>query len=204
MIDTVAIGVSAGGLNALSVVLPKLPGDLGLTIVIVQHVHEDSDNYMAEHLDGISAICVQEAAEKSALQPGHAYIAPPGYHLLVEEDRTFSLNADPPVNYARPSVDVFFESAAEVFEDKLVGIILTGANSDGARGLAAIKEAGGLAVVQDPVTAESSMMPSAAIEAIEVDHIFELSEIASFICALDKEKKYDGPNPVQKVAKNGK
>ncbi len=193
--EAAVIGVSAGGMKALSVVLPELPEDFGLAVIVVQHIAEGSGNYLVTHLGRLCKIRVKEADEKEIVLPGTVYVAASGYHLLVEDDRTFSLSADPPVNHARPSIDVLFESAAEVLEDKLAGIILTGANSDGAQGLAAVKAAGGLAVVQDPETAESPMMPRAAIEAAQVDHVLTLPQIASFLCDLDRTKGVREPNP---------
>ncbi len=117
------------------------------------------------------------------------YIAPPNYHLLVEADRTFSLSIDEPVNYARPSINVLFETAADVYKTNLVGVILTGANADGSHGLKRIKETGGLSVVQDPSTAEADTMPKAAIAAVDVDYVLPLEEIGKVITMLaDGEK----------------
>jgi two-component system chemotaxis response regulator CheB len=188
MIETVVIGVSAGGFRALTALIPSLPKDFGKAIIIVHHVQEDSDDFLAKHLDEISAIHVKEADEKEAILPGTAYIAPAGYHLLVEEDRTFSLSAEPVVNFSRPSIDVLFISASEVYADKLIGVILTGASSDGALGLRAVQQAGGMAIAQNPATAEYPIMPRAAIDATPVDHVLELSEIASFLSKLGSEK----------------
>lgn len=189
MIEAVAIGVSAGGMKALGTILPELPQKPSYALLIVQHVREGSDNFLVDYLDRMSPLRVMEANEKELIQPGTAYVAPPGYHLLVEEDRTFSLSADPPVNFARPSIDVLFESAADVFEDRLMGIILTGASSDGAKGLARIKVCGGITVVQDPTTAEAPVMPMAAIRASKVNRILKLSEIAVFLRELDEPKR---------------
>jgi two-component system chemotaxis response regulator CheB len=185
VIEAVVIGVSAGGLKALSAIIPSLPRDFDIAVIVVQHVREGSDDFLARNLDSNSAVRVKEADEKEAILPGTVYIAPAGYHLLVETDRTFSLSTEGLVNYARPSIDVLFESAAEVYGGKLVGVILTGANSDGARGLASVKQAGGLTLVQNPDTAEVSVMPAAAINGTQVDHILELSDLASFIAGLN-------------------
>jgi two-component system, chemotaxis family, protein-glutamate methylesterase/glutaminase len=189
MIEAVAIGVSAGGMKALGMLLPELPETPSYAVIIVQHMREGTDNLLVDYLDRISPIRVMEAAEKEFIRPGCAYMAPPGYHLLVEEDRTFSLSADPPVSFARPSIDVLFESAADVFEENLVGIVLTGANSDGAEGLAHIEAGGGIAVVQDPATAESPAMPMAAIRATKVNRILTIAEIGTFLCGLHEPKK---------------
>jgi len=189
MIEAVVIGVSAGGLQALTTIIPPLPKNFDKGIIVVQHVRDDSDDFLARHLDNISAIRVKEADEKEEILPGTAYVAPAGYHLLVEDDRTFSLSAEPAVNFSRPSIDVLFESAAEVYADRLAGVILTGANSDGARGLRAVKLAGGLTLVQDPETAESPMMPRAAMDAMPVDHVLEMSAMASLLANLDTYSK---------------
>jgi two-component system chemotaxis response regulator CheB len=182
--EAVVIGVSAGGLKALTSFIPELPGDLGLALIIVQHVREGSDDFLARHLNGMSAIRVKEADEKEPIQAGTAYLAPPGYHLLVEDDRTFSLSAGPFVSFSRPSVDVLFDSAAHAYGDRLVGVILTGANSDGALGLAAVKQAGGVTIVQNPDTADTPSMPKAAIRATTVDHVLTLAQIAPFLASL--------------------
>ncbi len=184
-IEAVVIGTSAGGLQALTMLIPPLPKNFDKAMIVVSHIQEGSDDFLARYLDGISAIRIKEANEKEAILSGTVYVAPAGYHLLVEDDRTFALSTEGPVNYSRPSIDVLFESAAEVYADKLVGVILTGANSDGARGVRAVKQAGGLVVVQDPETAESSAMPRAAIDATHIDHVLELPEIASFLSNLD-------------------
>lgn len=197
MIEAVVIGVSAGGLNALTTLVPPLPKDFGIALVIVQHLTEGSDDLLVRHLDGISAIRVKEADEKEAILPGTAYVAPAGYHLLVENDKTFSLSVEAPVNFARPSVDVLFESAADVYADRLAGLILTGTNSDGALGLNAVKRAGGLALVQDPDTAESPPMPNAAIAATQVDHILKLPEMAVLLAGLDAVEHVQEPPPEQ-------
>lgn len=182
--EALVIGVSAGGLNALNVILPALPRDFPAPILIVQHVKPDSDDYLSRSLDAKCKVRVKEADEKEALLPGVVYIAPPNYHLLVEEDRTVSLTIDERVCYARPSVDVLFESAANVYYEQLVGLILTGANSDGSNGLRRVKELGGVALVQNPGTAESSMMPDSALKKVAVDRVVDLPKIASVLLEL--------------------
>ena len=146
----VVIGVSAGGIEALKIILPALPACFPLPIAIVQHRDQRSDSFLATYLNKMSGIVVTEAEDKEPLCSGRVYLAPAGYHLLIEADRSFSLSVDPRVNYSCPSIDVLFESAAEVFAESLIGIVLTGANSDGAHGLKRIKDRGGLAVVQYP------------------------------------------------------
>jgi two-component system, chemotaxis family, protein-glutamate methylesterase/glutaminase len=184
MVEAVVIGVSAGGMEALSEIIPALPEDIGIPVIVVQHMREDSDDYMARHLDQKSAMRVKEAEGGESILPGVCYIAPAGYHLLIEDDRTFALSKEAPVNYARPSIDVLFESAAEVYEGGLIGVILTGANSDGAQGLATINVVGGMTMAQTPETAVAPAMPRAAIQATTVDHILDLPEIASRIISL--------------------
>ena len=178
------IGSSAGGLNALKVLFHGLGDRFNIPVIIVQHISADSENYLIQILNDIRKLQVKEADEKERPMPGMAYLAPPNYHLLLEPDRTFTLTIDERVNYARPSIDVLFETAAEAYKDKLIGIILTGANNDGSKGLKKIKEFGGLAIVQDPETAEVASMPRAAILTSAVDHIIPLEEIAPLLNSL--------------------
>ena len=177
----VVVGSSAGGLNALKTLLRNLDMDFRLPVIIVQHISPDSENYLVHILNDLKRLKVKEADEKERPQPGYAYVAPPNYHLLVEPDLTFTLTVDERVNYARPSIDVLFETAAEAYREHLIGIILTGANNDGSLGLKRIKELGGTAIVQDPDTAEVDSMPKAAIQNCEVDYILSLEEIAAFL-----------------------
>ncbi|MCZ8518620.1 MULTISPECIES: chemotaxis protein CheB [Paenibacillus] len=182
--ETVVVGVSAGGLKALSVLLGCLPADYPLPVLVVQHLLEGSDGFLAEALDSSLRIRVREAVDKLQIEAGCVYLAPAGYHLLVEEGRTLSLSVDPRVNYSRPSVDVLFESAAYVYGPGCIGVVLTGANGDGSAGLARIAEAGGLTVVQDPEEAEYTAMPKAAIEAVNADYILPLEGIGSLLGRL--------------------
>ncbi len=184
----VVIGVSAGGMSALGEILPRLPVDFSLPVIIVQHISPQSDNYMIKHFNGISEITVKEADEKETALPGHAYFAPPNYHLLVEEDFTFSLSVENRVNYSRPSIDVLFESAIDAYCSSLIGIILTGANNDGSKGLKKIKDCGGLTIVQDPKTAEVPAMPEAAIKLSKPDYVLKLKDIAPFLVNLVSKK----------------
>ena len=179
--EAVVIGVSAGGIEALKAILSLLPASFPLPIAIVQHRDLRSDGFLAEYLNRLSGLIVSEAEDKEPLCPGHAYLAPAGYHLLIESDRTFSLAVDPRVNYSCPSVDVLFESAADAFADSLIGIVLTGANTDGAKGLKAIKARRGLAIVQNPETAQAAAMPRAALEATAVDYLVDLQNIAPLL-----------------------
>ena len=182
--EAVVIGVSAGGMGALPMILSALPAHFALPVVVVQHMHPNSDDYLARALDDRCKASVKQADEKETIAPGVVYIAPPNYHLLIEEDKTLSLSVAERVNYARPSIDVLFEAAADVYGAKLIGIILTGANHDGSLGLKRVKESGGLAIVEDPVTAEVNSMPRKAIAATEVDHILPLEEIGPFLVGI--------------------
>lgn len=180
--EIVVIGASFGGLAALQVVLPALARDFPLPIVVVQHRGKDMDN-LCEFLGRHSALPLSEPNDKDAIMPGHVYLAPRDYHLLVERDG-FALSTEAPVGFARPSVNVLFESAADVYRERVVGVILTGANTDGARGLAKIKSSGGMAVAENPASAVAHGMPAAAIAATSVDAILPLREIAPFLNQL--------------------
>jgi two-component system, chemotaxis family, protein-glutamate methylesterase/glutaminase len=184
MFEAAVLGVSAGGMHALKTILSALPATFSLGIAIVHHSGATSDGFLAEHLNRCSMIKVKEAEDKETLSRGTAYLAPADYHLLIEPDKSFSLSVDDKVNFSRPSIDLLFESAAETFGEALIGVVLTGANADGARGLKAVKRHGGLAVVQNPATAEASRMPQAAIDATSVDHIVDLERIALLLRRL--------------------
>ena len=188
----VVIGVSIGGLEALKVLLPALPASFPLPIAIVQHRDRRSDGFLADYLNAMTKIAVSEAEDKEPFCAAHAYLAPAGYHLLIESDRSLSLTVDERVNYSCPSIDVLFESAANVFAQSLVGIVLTGANADGAQGLKAIKACGGLAVVQDPRTASATAMPRAALEATPVDHVVDLVRIVPLLLRMSGQEEAYG------------
>jgi two-component system chemotaxis response regulator CheB len=177
----VVIGVSAGGIDALKLLLPALPASFSLPLAIVQHRDPHAGDFLAAYLNTLSSLVIRDAEDKEPFCPGHVYLAPAGYHLLIESDRSLSLSVDPRVNYACPSIDVLFESAADVFAASLIGIVLTGANSDGAQGLKTIKARGGLAIVQDPATAAAMAMPRAALAATPVDHVLDLTAIAPLL-----------------------
>ncbi|MBN2245934.1 MAG: chemotaxis protein CheB [Candidatus Aminicenantes bacterium] len=187
--QAVVIGTSAGGMKALQTIFKSLPGDFSLSIIVVQHVHPDSDDYMINILNQESALEIKQADEKEPIRPGTVYFAPPNYHLLVETDKTLSLTVNERVCYARPSIDVLFETASDAYANKLIGIILTGGNFDGSRGLKKIKESGGLTIVQDPMTAEAASMPQEAIASTKVDHILPLNEIGPFLVEITKDSK---------------
>lgn len=183
----IVMGVSSGGMNALSTIIPNFPKEFPIPVIVVQHISPSSDNYMTRYLDSISKVTVKEVDEKEKLQKGFVYTAPPNYHVLVEEDETLSLSVEDRINFARPSVDVLFESAADVFGSQLIGIILTGANNDGSMGIKQIKEKGGLTIVQDPETSEVNGMPNAALSATKIDHILQLEEIGPFLVKLAEQ-----------------
>jgi len=176
-IKAVVVGASAGGLYALKKLLPALPAAFPCPVLVVQHMSPQSDNYMTRMLNDLSPLTIKEADEKEPIMPGTVYIAPPDYHLLVEADFTLSLSMEEKVNYSRPSIDVLFETAADVYGSHLMGIILTGANADGANGLLAVKKKGGFTIVQHPDDAESPAMPKAAIERVKPHKILTLNEI---------------------------
>ncbi len=180
----IVIGASAGGLKALKKIISGLPKSFCLPILIVQHLSPRSDGFMAHYFNQLSHLQVKEADEKEPIRPSHIYIAPANYHMLVEQNETISFTVDEKVSYARPSIDVLFESAARVYLDRLIGIILTGANEDGAAGIRTIKSFGGLTIAQSPETAEVAVMPMAAIQTECVDLILSLDEISNLLSSL--------------------
>ncbi len=182
--EAVVIGVSAGGLTALTFILEMLPANFPLPIIVVQHRSRDERTLLEEILQTKCNISIKQADEKEQIKGGTVYLAPPDYHLLIESDHTFSLAYDAPVNYSRPSIDVLFETAASVFQDKLIAIILTGASSDGAEGIKMVKEYGGLTIAQDPKTAAFPFMPQAAINKDGIQLILGLYEIKDFLLHL--------------------
>jgi two-component system, chemotaxis family, protein-glutamate methylesterase/glutaminase len=179
--QAIAMGTSAGGLQALSVLLRDLPADYPLPVLVVQHRAKDQRSLLEEVLQTKTKIRVKQADEKEMLQKGHVYVAPPDYHLLVEEDRTLSLSSDEQVRFSRPSIDVLFESSAVVFKEGLVGIILTGASNDGASGIESIARYGGITIAQDPKEAEYPYMPQASIDTRKIKHVWTLEKIKSFL-----------------------
>lgn len=186
--EAIVIGVSSGGMKAMKLLFTLLPKGFKTPIIIVQHMSAHSDSQWIQLLNDTYAIAIKEADEKEKIENGNVYIAPPNYHLLIEKDKTFSLTIDERVNYARPSIDVLFESAAEAYKNKLIGIILTGSNRDGTNGLKRIQEREGLTIVQDPKTAEAASMPTSAIAAMQPDYILSLEEIIKLLIKLDKQK----------------
>lgn len=179
--EAVVIGASAGALDALTIVLSPLPANFPLPVFIVVHLPPDKKSIMTELFKAKCRISVKEAEDKELIEPGTVYFAPPDYHLLVEADKKLSLSSEEPVLFSRPSIDVLFESASDAYGETLLGIVLTGANSDGAAGLKMIVNAGGAALVQQPDQAYASAMPEAAIRACPNAEILSLVQIASYL-----------------------
>ena len=180
--ELVIIGVSAGGLAALNTMFGALPADFGLPIVVVQHRSRDSDA-LCDVLQRGTALSVHEATDKMPTEPGIIYIAPPDYHLYVDEEG-LSLSVDAPEMYSRPSIDIAFESAADPRGPSVTGVVLTGANHDGARGLRRIVDRGGRAIVQDPATAEVPVMPAAALRAVPESTVVRLEDMSAMLLDL--------------------
>ena len=181
--ELIVIGASLGGLTALGTLLGALPADFPLPIAVVQHRHKDSDGALRAVLQRATALAVHEAEDKQPIQPGKVSLAPADYHLLVEPG-AYALSVDQPVGFARPAIDVLFESAADAYGAQLIGVVLTGASDDGAQGMVAVKAHGGLAIVQDPATAECAVMPAAALAAAAVDHVLPLAAIGPLLTRL--------------------
>jgi two-component system chemotaxis response regulator CheB len=183
----IIIGASAGGVQALQKIIGSFEKDFSMAVIIVQHLHPQSDDFMIRRLAKVCSIPVKEAEKREMIKPGMVYVAPPNYHLLIEEDKSFALSTDPRVNFCRPSIDVLFESAADIFGSNLIGIILSGANNDGAMGMKKIKKLGGMTIVQDPATAESDIMPGSVLNIMKVDAILTPEKIGNLLQNLDKE-----------------
>ena len=183
-IRLVAIGGSAGGVAALGSILPALPANFSLPVVVVLHQPPSRNSLLADLFGRKCRLPVVEGFDKAPQEPGHIYISPPDNHLMIESDLTFCLSVDGPVNFSRPSIDVLLESAAASIGEDVLAIILTGTNADGARGMKAVRAAGGLGWVQSPKAAHSPAMPRAAIELAGADAVLELEEIARALCRL--------------------
>ncbi|MES2940812.1 MAG: chemotaxis protein CheB [Pseudomonadota bacterium] len=183
-VDAIAIGTSAGGIDALFFLLQGLPAGGGAPVVAVLHLPPDRDSQLVEIFQARLLMPVREARPREPLAPGTLYFAPPAYHLLVEPDRSFSLSCEDPVLYSRPSIDVLLQSCADAFGERLAAIVLTGANEDGARGLAAVAAAGGLTVAQDPAEAAHGIMPAAAVRHASPDLVLPLAGIRALLHTL--------------------
>jgi two-component system, chemotaxis family, protein-glutamate methylesterase/glutaminase len=187
--EIVVVGTSWGGLSALRELILGLPPTLGLPVVVVQHRHKQSDHLLTTLLQDDTPLCVCEVEDKAPIAPGNVYIAPADYHLLIDGG-FFSLTTEEPVRYSRPSIDVMFESAADSYGARTVGIVLTGANADGAAGLRRIADRGGLAFVQLPATAESPTMPASALKAVPEAQVLTITEIAKAVAELPVPVKH--------------
>jgi two-component system chemotaxis response regulator CheB len=176
-VDAVVIGASAGGVEVLSVLLAALPASCRLSFFIVMHIPRERPSLLPEVFGTRCALPVKEAEDKEPVQSGTVYFAPPDYHLLIDRGPAFALSSDEPVHFSRPSIDVLFDSAADIYGERLVGVILTGANQDGAEGLAAVGRAGGRTVVQDPVSAAVAYLPESALNEGPVDFVLSLEQL---------------------------
>ena len=187
-VDAVVIGASAGGVEALSILLPALPADSTAAVFIVLHLPRDRPSMLCEIFARKCPLPVREAQDKELAAPGTVYFAPANYHLLLDDGPQMALSADDPVHHSRPSIDVLFESAAHVYKSRLLGIILTGANQDGAEGLAAVHDGGGVTVVQQPESAHSPQMAISALKLRPADFILPLDDIAGLLGTLKPDR----------------
>ena len=186
--ELVVIGTSWGGLHALRKVLGGLPPGFDLPVVIVQHRHRDSDQVLVTLLQDHTPLRVCEVEDKSELAPGDVYVAPAEYHVLVEPGH-LALSTEEPIRFSRPSIDVTFESAADAYGARTIGVIMTGANDDGSRGLRRIADRGGAAIVQDPATAESPIMPTAALRLVPEAKVAPLDQLGALIGKVQSRQK---------------
>lgn len=191
-IRLVAIGASAGGVEALGLLLQALPATTHVAVVVVLHLPRDRPSLLPALYAQRCALPVREAGDKEPVLPGTVYFAAPDYHLLIEQDFTFSLSVDAPVHHSRPAIDVTLESAAYAYGRQMLGIILTGASADGAFGLAVVRQQGGLAWVQDPLEAVAGTMPAAAIALAGADCIYSLQQIAAGLSRLGPDQHRPG------------
>ena len=182
--DALIIGGSAGSLDVLLKVLPLISPSLSFPIVIVIHRKHGADSLLPELLSGRTALRVKEIDEKERIEPGTIYIAPSDYHTLIEQDHSFSLDYSEKINYSRPAIDATFQTAAEVYKEKLTCILLSGSNADGVDGLKSVKIWGGTTVIQDPATAQVAYMPQQAAIHAKIDYILNIKDMADFINLL--------------------
>jgi two-component system chemotaxis response regulator CheB len=185
-VEAIVVGASAGGVEALLTLLGSLRAGFGLPIIIVLHLPEERRSQLAEVFARRVALPVTEAIDKQDISPGTVYFATPGYHLSVEQDRSLSLSLEDRLHHSRPSIDFLFESAADVYGPALAAVLLTGANHDGARGLAQVKRQGGLTIVQDPQDALVATMPEAALKTHRPDHILPIRGIGRLLVELER------------------
>lgn len=195
-ISLVVVGASWGGLAALSQLVAGLPGDFAVPLAVVQHRSWHADNLLASLLQDLTPLRVVDVEDKEPLEPRSIYIAPANYHMMVD-DGYLSLTTDPMVRFSRPSIDVTFVSAGDAYPGATVGVVLTGANDDGARGLRHIVDRGGRAVVQDPATAEGKAMPSAALLLVPEADVLPLNEIAAHLVSITASASSRGKRKVK-------
>ncbi len=181
------VGTSWGGLAALRELVSCLPADLMIPILLVQHRHKQSDHLLSTLLQDRTSLLVCEVEDKTPIERGRVFVAPADYHLLVETD-AFALSVDDPIRHARPSIDLTFSSAADYFGSRTIGVVLTGANADGAMGLRRIADRGGLALVQEPATAESPAMPAAALKAVPSARVMTVGAIGYYLGELSRDQ----------------
>lgn len=182
--DAIVIGTSAGGLSVLFMILEALPEHFAVPVIIVQHRSKDERTLLEEVVQPRCRIRIKQADEKEKIESGTVYFAPANYHLLIEQDKTFSLSSDVHVNFSRPSIDVLFESAARVYRNRLLAIIMTGANSDGAAGMETIRKTGGTTIAQDPESAQFPFMPQAAVSTGSIRYIMDTGGIKDFLLKI--------------------
>ncbi|WP_037472879.1 chemotaxis protein CheB [Simplicispira psychrophila] len=182
--QTIVIGGSAGSIDALAVLLSALPASLRASVLVVLHLPRNRPSLLCHIFQKRCALPLREAQDKEPIAPGTVYFAPPDYHLLVDAGPTLALSVDPPVHYSRPCIDVLFESAADAYGAQLIGIVLSGANQDGASGLAAMHAGGGLSIVQDPASAPVSTMPKAALQRTADSQVLSPQGIAALLVSL--------------------
>ncbi len=187
MYKMIVIGFSAGGMSVVKQLLAALPKDYPLAIAIVAHLPQGHESNLAHILNAVTDLPVTMARDKQPIIAGRVYVAPPDYHLLIEKNHQFALSEDEPVKSVRPSIDVLFSSAAEVFENELCAVVLSGANSDGADGMVVVKQLGGLCMVLNPLEAEFSTMPEAVISKVDVDYIASIEDIISLLVSVDEK-----------------
>jgi two-component system chemotaxis response regulator CheB len=184
----VVMGGSAGGFKAFSTILSALSPDFCMPVLMVQHLHNNDDGLFSKHLSGALSVPVTEPFDKEQIRPGHVYVAPADYHMLVERDGTIALSTEEKVNWSRPSIDALFESAALAYGERVIAVILTGASNDGASGIKTIKAAGGLTIAQDPTTAEHPYMPKSSIETGAVDEVLIVEDIGKKLALIGRSK----------------
>jgi len=186
--DAIVVGGSSGAIDVLNVLLPALPVGLAASVIVLLHLPCDRRSRLVDIFGYRCDLSVLEAEDQQAILPGHVYFGPPGYHLLVDHGPRLALSIDPPVNFSRPSIDVLFQSAADCYGERLLGVVLSGANEDGADGLAAIHAAGGHAVVQAPATAAMRAMPDAALARVPASQVLTPEDIAAFLAQLPTQR----------------